>query len=155
MENPFDNNSLIAEHQRRYTRGGDYEHPDHPKALLQHRRNARDQALLRRFLAIGSEAEVHYHGLVQRRLNIRHHVRKIVAMLDCYDLTLLRRVITDAASFHAYSSDCIINLFEQHSRRQPTIQSPLHLSRNQDLLTIEQPHPDLDIYSITKNDKEN
>ena len=151
----FHNKFLIAEHQRRYTRGGDYEHPDHPKPLLEYRRHARDQAILRRFLAIGEEAEVYYHGLVQRRLNVGHHIRKIVAMIDCYDLTLLRRVMADAASFHAYSSDCIINLLEQHSRKQPHIQAPLYLTRNQDLLTIEQPHPNLDIYSTTQPHKEN
>jgi hypothetical protein len=146
---------LIAEHQRHYTRGGDYEHPDHPKPLLEYRRHARDQAILRRFLAIGEEAEVYYHGLVQRRLNIRDHIRKIVAMIDCYDLTLLRRVMADAASFHAYSSDCIINLLEQHGRKLPPSQAPLHLTRNQDLLTIEQPRPNLDIYSTTQYHKEN
>jgi len=151
----FHEESLIAEHQRRYTRGGDYEHPDHPKPLLEHRRHARDQAILRRFLAIGEEAEVYYQGLVQRRLNVRCHIRKIVAMIDCYDLPLLRRVMADAASFHAYSSDCIINLLEQHSRKQPDIQAPLHLTRNQDLLTLEQPHPDLDIYSNPQTHKEN
>jgi len=152
----FHENSLIAEHQRRYTRGGDYEHPDHPKPLLEHRRKARDQALMRRFLAIGPEAEVYYHGLTQRRLNVYHHIRKIVAMLDCYDLNLVRRVMADAAGFHAYSSECIINLLEQHSRHQSNVQSPLHLTRNQDLLNLEQPHPNLDIYSTNKNDnKEN
>jgi len=145
----FYKESLIAEHQRRYTRGGDYEHPDHPKVLLERRRKARDQALMRRFLAIGSEAEVYYHGLSQRRLNVYHHIRKIVAILDCYDLSLVRRVMADATSFHAYSSECIINLLEQHSRHQSNVQSPLHLTRNQDLLNLEQPYPNLDIYPTT------
>ncbi len=147
---------LVAEHQRRYTRGGDYELPDHPKPLLEHRRKARDQALMRRFLTIGQEAEIYYHGLSQRRLNIIHHIRMIVAMLDCYGVSLVRRAMADAAGFHAYSGDCIVNLLKQRERPNATDQSPLHLTRNQDLLNLEQPKVNLDIYSPDEpNNKEN
>jgi len=72
---------LIAEHQRRYTRGGDYELPDHPKPLLEHRRKARDQALMRRFLTIGQEAEIYYHGLSQRRFNIINHIIVLIIII--------------------------------------------------------------------------
>jgi len=152
----FDADGLIAEQQRHYTRGGDYEHPDHPKPLLEYRRKAKEQALMRRFLSIGSEAEVYYHGLSKRRLNTTDHVRRIVAMLDCYDADLVRRVMADAASFHAYSSDCITNLLEQHKRSKSEPSSPLHLTRNRDLLDIEQPSPDLNIYDTdTKKENQN
>jgi transposase len=146
----FGDGVMIAEHVRRYTRGCDYEHPDHPKALLEHRRKGRDQAVMRRFLAIGPEAEVYYYGLTERRLNSMHHVRQIVAMLEGHDAALVRRVMADAATFNAYSADCVINLLEQHKRRADAPpSSPLHLTRNQDLLEIEQPVPNLNIYDKT------
>ena len=142
---------MIAEHTRRYTRGCDYELPDHPKALLEYRRKGREQALMRRFLAIGPEAEGYYHGLSTRRMNTMHHVRQIVAMLDCYETELVRRVMADAATFDAYSADCVINLLEQHKRRRAEEEpAPLHLTRNQDLLELEQPAPDLNIYDSDK-----
>ncbi len=150
----FLDNELIAEHQRRYTRNMDYELPDHPRALLQQRRKARDQILMRRFLAMGPEAEVYYHGLSQRRLNPTHHVRNIVAMIDSYDVNLIRRAMADAATFEAYHSECVINLIEQRQRHVIPQPSPLHLTRNQDLLEIDQPEANLGIYSPETNNKE-
>jgi hypothetical protein len=48
---------LIARHPRSYDRYRDIENPDHPKALLAQRRNAREQKLLGRFLTLSPEAE--------------------------------------------------------------------------------------------------
>ncbi len=40
----YHQDKLIARHVRSYDRRRDLEHPDHPKALLQQRRRARDQS---------------------------------------------------------------------------------------------------------------
>jgi len=77
-------------------------------------------------------------------------------MLDCYEARWVRRAMADATSFHAYSSDCIVNLLKQRECQNTTDQSPLHLTRNQDLLDLEQPKVNLDIYSPDEPDnKEN
>jgi hypothetical protein len=89
----------------------------------------------------------YYHGLAQHRLNPIHHIRIIVAMLDTYAPQAVRRAMADAASFHAYSADCIVNLLDQRQRLNLPPSSPLHLTRNQDLLDLEQPQVNLDIYS--------
>ena len=42
----YHHDRLVARHPRSYDRHGDFEHPDHPKALLDQRRSARRQQLL-------------------------------------------------------------------------------------------------------------
>jgi transposase len=136
---------LIAEHLRSYQRHGDFEHPDHPRAVLAQRRKARDQHLLRRFFTLGEPAEAYWHGLRERRFNAMDHIRRIVALIDIYDADAVRRAVSDSAHFGAFSSDCIINLLEQRARPHPET-GPLHLTRNSDLLDIELEPPDLNIY---------
>jgi transposase len=75
---------LIARHARSYDRFQDFEHPDHPKPLLEHRKKARDHQLFMRFLALSPRAEAYYLKLEERRLNPHHHVRKIVALSDIF-----------------------------------------------------------------------
>ena len=52
-----DQDRLIARHVRCYDRRRDFEHPDHPKALLAQRRRARDQKLMQRL-----ELQASYYG---------------------------------------------------------------------------------------------
>jgi hypothetical protein len=53
--------------------------------------------------------------------------------------------LEDALFFKACGADYVANLIEQRSRKQPE-PSALHLTRRQDLLEIEVPEPDLNIY---------
>jgi hypothetical protein len=76
----YHDNLLIARHARSYDRHQDIEDPEHPKALLAQRRNAREQRLMLRFLSLSPHAQAYYEGLEQRRTNARQHVRKIVAL---------------------------------------------------------------------------
>jgi len=65
----YHQDQLIARHVRSYDRRQDIEDPDHPKALLAQRRNAREQRLLMQFLSLSRHAQVYYEGLEQRRVN--------------------------------------------------------------------------------------
>jgi transposase len=51
-------NQLVARHQRSYDRHGDFEDPDHPKALLEPRKKARAHKLCMRSLALSPRAEL-------------------------------------------------------------------------------------------------
>lgn len=136
---------LIARHARSYDRHQDFEDPDHPRALLEQRRNAREQKLLMRFLTLSPKAQAYYQELEQRRLNPRHHVRKIVALSDIYGVESVARAMEDAFTFQAFSCEYIANLLESRTRQLPE-PSPLHLTRRQDLLEIEVPEPNLSLY---------
>ena len=136
---------LIARHVRCYDRRRDFEHPDHPKALLAQRRRARDQKLLQRLLSLTPRAERFYQGLTERRLNVLHHVRQIVALAEIYGADKTARAIEDALEFQAFSCEYIANLLEQRQRILPE-PGALHLTRRQDLLDLELPEPNLWLY---------
>ena len=91
----FHRDKLIAQHPRSYNRREDIEYPDHPKALLAQRRNAREQRLYARFLALSPKAQAFYQGLLDKRLNAREHVRRIVALSEIYTRDKVDRVLTD------------------------------------------------------------
>jgi transposase len=137
---------LIARHARCYERHKDIEDPDHPKALLAQRRNAREQKLLGRFLALSPQAEAYYQALAQRRLNPRHHVQKIVALSEIYGTEAVARAMADAFAFQAFSCEYIANVLESRARLRPE-PGALHLTRRQDLLDLDLPEPDLSAYA--------
>jgi transposase len=141
----YHQDKLIARHVRSYDRHQDIEHPDHPKALLTQRRNAREQRLLMQFLSLSRHAQVYYEGLEQRRVNPRHHLRKIVALSEIYGVDAVDRALQDGIVFAAYSCEYIANILEMRTR-EATEPGPLHLTRRQDLLDIEIDAPDLSLY---------
>jgi hypothetical protein len=150
---------LIARHVRGYDRRRDFEDPDHPKALLQQRRRARDQKLLQRLLSLTPKAEGFYQGLADRRLNVLHHVRladppwrEIVALAEIYGPDATARAIEDAMEFQAFSGEYITNLLEQRQRILPE-PGALHLTRRQDLLELELPEPNLGLYEMPPDPK--
>jgi transposase len=144
---------LVARHPRCYDRYQDKEDPDHPKALLAQRRNAREQKLLGRFLTLSPKAEAYYQALEQRRLNPQHHLQKIVALSEIYGPEAVARAMEDAFVFQAFSCEYIANLLESRKRLLPE-PGALHLTRRQDLLDLELPEPDLSLYDPTPSDTE-
>jgi hypothetical protein len=140
-------NALIARHTRRYDRHLDIEDPDHPKELLNQRRAAREQRLLQRFLSLSPMAQAYYDGLAQRRLNARHHLRKIVALAEVYGDEAVGRALADGLEFHAFSCEYITNILEMRSRQLPE-PGALQLIRHQDLLDLEIAPPDLSAYEV-------
>jgi hypothetical protein len=141
----YHEDKLIARHVRCYDRHQDIEDPDHPRALLQQRRRASDQKVLQRLLALTPKAEPFYQGLAERRLNVLHHVRKIVALSEIYGGEKTARALEDALEFQAFSCEYITNLLEQRQRLLPE-PGALHLTRRQDLLELELPEPNLGLY---------
>lgn len=141
----YDKEQLVAEHVRSYDRNQDYELPDHVQPLLLQRKKARDQKLFLRFLALCPQAADYYGQLEQRRLNPKHHVQKIVALSELYGTETVARAMQDAFTYQAFSCEYIANLVQQ---RQNPAQEPgaLHLTRQQDLLELDLPAPDLSLY---------
>ena len=144
----YHQDQLIARHDRRYDRHKDFEDPDHPKALLEQRRNAREQRLLSQFLTLSPQAPAYYEGLTARQLNARVHLSKILALSEIYGHEAIARAIEDALAFHAFSSHYIAHLLEARARTRAHPASPLSLTRRQDLLELELPEPDLTVYEI-------
>jgi len=140
----------VAEHVRSYERHRDFEHPDHAQPLLAQRQKAREQQLLARFLSLCPQAPEYSEQLQQRRLNARHHVQKILALIEIYGLEKVTRAIQDAHEYQAYSCEYIANIIEQQQRKLPE-PGALHLTRSADLLNLELPEPDLSVYDPKPN----
>jgi hypothetical protein len=136
---------LVAEHLRSYDRHQDFEHAEHVAELLAQRRQARAQQLLPRFLALSPKAAEYYRCLEEKRGNPRHHVQKIVALSEIYGVEKVQRALEDAWAYQAFSCEYIANLLEQRAR--PSAEpGALHLTRQQDLLDLDLPAPDLSLY---------
>ncbi len=136
---------LIAEHVRSYDRHQDFEQAEHVAELLAQRRQARAQQLLPRFLALAPHAREYYQRLEEKRANPRHHVQKIVALSEIYGADPVQRALEDAWAYQAFSCEYIANLLEQRAR--PSAEpGALHLTRQQDLLDLDLPAPDLSLY---------
>lgn len=141
----YHQDKLIARPVRSYDRHQDFENPDHPRDLLLQRRKAHDQKLFMRLLALTPQAEIFYRELQQRRFNVNQHVRKIVALSEIYGTEKTARAIHDAVEFQAFSCEYIANLLEQRQRLLPE-PGALHLTRRGDLLDLELPEPNLNLY---------
>lgn len=141
----FRGDQLVAEHRRSYEKQQDFEQPDHVQTLLHERGEARHQKLLLTFLGFSAHAPAYHEQLAERRLNLRHHVQKIVALAEIYGAAALGRALDDAHALGAYSCEYIANLLEQRQRLVPA-PGALHLTRASDLLDLELPLPDLSPY---------
>jgi transposase len=141
----YHQDQCVAEHPRSYERHRDFEHPDHARPLLEQRLKAREQQLLHRFLELCPQAPDYYEQLRQRRLNARHHVQKILALVEVYGADKVCRALLDAHEHQAYSCEYIANLLEQRARPLPE-PGALHLTRASDLLDLDLPAPDLSVY---------
>ncbi len=144
---------LIARHQRSYWRHQDIEDHEHAKSLVAKRSRAREQRLMLRFLALSPDAQAYHDGLEQKRLNARHHVRKILALAEVYPADSIARAIADGLAFEAFSAEYIANILETRARAlsEP---GPLQLTRGIDLLDIDIPPPDLTVYDGGSRDAE-
>lgn len=137
---------LIARHVRTYDRRQDIEDPDHPKELIAQRKKARDQKIVMRFLMLSPKSQTYYQQMEQRRTNFHHHIVKIVGLSDIYGSEAVARAIEDACEIQAFSSEYIANILEQRKRVLPE-PGPLILTRRQDLLDIDIPMPDMELYN--------
>ena len=144
---------LIARHKRSYSRHQDIEDPEHAKGLLAQRVRAREQRLMMRFLALSPDAQAYWEGLEQKRFNARQHVRKILALSEIYPLDAVARAICDGLAFQAFSAEYIANILESRARTLPE-PGPLQLTRRADLLDIDIPPPDLNVYDGGTRDPE-
>ena len=76
-----------------------------------------------------------------------HLTGKIVALSEIYGTEATARALDDAFDYGAFSSDYITNLLEVRARTPPE-PSALHLTRRSDLLELELPQPNLSLYDL-------
>lgn len=149
----FHNEKLIATHLRCYDRRQNKTDPDHVKDLLTQRKKARDQTLLLAFLNLCPEAELYGRKLQEKRLNTPHHIQKIVALSEIYGPAKVAHAIQDGLKFEAFGCEYVANILLQRERLGTT-PGALHLTHHQDLLDLDIPPADLDLYECKQQPKQ-
>ena len=135
----------VADHPRSYGRHQDILNPEHERDLVLRTRHARDRRQLERFLTLGPAADPYLTGLREKRPDWRAHVKRINALAENCGRGEVARLLMDALQYGAFSSEYVLNILEARSRVRPE-PGPLHVTRRGDLLDIEVPDPDLNIY---------
>ncbi len=136
---------LVADHPRSYGRRQSVVDPEHERDLVLRTRYAREQRQLGRFLDLGPSAQAYLAGLRERRPNWRSHVKRINALVEIHGRDEVARLLEDAREHHAFSSEYVLNILEARKRTLPE-PGALHLTRRHDLLDLDLPEPDLDVY---------
>ena len=112
----YHQDKLIARHVRCYDRRRDFEHPDHPKSPARPASPGAGPEVAAAAAVTDAQGRGFYQGLAERRLNILHHVRQIVALAEIYGTEKTARAIEDALEFQAFSCEYVANLLEQRQR---------------------------------------
>ena len=136
---------LIADHPRAYGHRQPVINPEHDRDLILRTRHARDQHQLSRFLTLGPAADAYLTGLRERRPDWRSHVRRINALVEIHGRDEVARLLLDAGEHQAFSSEYVLNIIAARKRTLPE-PGALHLTRGHDLLELDLPEPDLEIY---------
>jgi len=87
--------------------------------------------------------------LQNKRPSWRSHIARINALAEEHGRDEVARVLMDAFHHNAFSSEYVLNILEERKRQRPQA-GPLHVTRRKDLLDLDVPKPNLDIYSTDK-----
>jgi len=137
--------ALLADHPRHYGRKQDVADPEHERDLILKMRHARDKRRLERFLVLGPDAAAYLVALQEKRSNWRSHVDRINTLAEIHGRDEVLRALADTRESAAFSAEYIHNLLDTRHRLSPE-PGPLHVPRRADLLELEIPEPNLDIY---------
>ena len=109
------------------------------------RQSAREQRLLVQFLALSPRAQAYREGLEVRRVNVRVHLRQILALAEIHGREAVARALDDGLDLQAFSAEYIAHILASRQRIGPE-PGALQLTRSADLLELEIPEPDLSLY---------
>lgn len=147
---------FVCEHTRSYGRNQEVLDPQHLLEQVNHNRHARNHQHIKAFLTLGTGAGDYLAGLKEKRPDYQTHIKVINSLAQIYEPEDVIRAIRDAGEHQAYSADHIENMLRERSRNTPAC-GPLHLTRSSDLIDMNIPEPNLDIYAsdtTTPNEQE-
>ena len=144
----YDRESLVARHVRSYDRNQSIVDPDHAEGIRKQRRRAREQNLMRDFLALGGVAESFLKGLEHRQISPRTHLRHIMTLVEMHGREAVVEALTDALEFNAFRAEYVAHLVTLRSRPDSPSGGTLHVPRAGDLLDLRVDEPDMDQYGI-------
>jgi len=143
----YDKADLVASHARSLDKYGDFEKPEHARALLETRRRAANQRLVAQFLSLGALAEAYLNGLVHAQVNLYTHLARLLRLADTYGPQEVLQAIRAALSYEAFGAHYVENiLYQDRLRRALPPQRPLHLANDPEIRQAHVPERDLNLY---------
>lgn len=142
----FEGAEEIARHARSFERWRRIADPAHERGLLAKRRRAHADTLLGRLRGLLPErADEYAAGLVKRELRSVGHLKKILALADCFGIDEVREALLFGLEHQVFGADCVENLV--HQRRRARHAAPVLPVRLADeLASIHVPEPNLMSY---------
>lgn len=114
----YDKEQLIARHQRAMENNQIVEDPSHQKSLLQSKPNASFFKHRDALMALGDRAKSYFEAMCRTQINIPHHVKKIMALLDLYGKTELLSAMEHAMQYGAFGHEYLANIILSNRRRR-------------------------------------
>jgi transposase len=139
---------LLAAHPRSYEKYLAIENPNHYQGLLVMKKRARTYKIRDILAALGEGTDAYLKGMVNAELNLNHHIRKILEMVDIYGKTEVLGAINRALKYDAFGCDYVKNIILQQraKRGSKKIINPISIVGNKEFANASVEERDLDIY---------
>jgi transposase len=114
----YDKEQLIARHSRAQGKNQLVQDPHHSKGLLRLKPNAIFIKNRDALLVLGDIARGYFEAMTHTELNISHHVKKIIALVDLYGKTEVLQAIEHALRYSAFGHEYLANIILANRRRR-------------------------------------
>jgi len=155
----YDREQLIARHQRAMENNQLVEDPSHRKGLLPSKPHAAFFKHRDALMALGDTAKHYFEALCRTQINIPHHVKKIMALVDLYGKTEVLSAIDHAMQYGAFGHEYLANIILSNRRRRlsPHPLGPPSSKINPDLIRstwVEETDPTIYDHLFNEQDKD-
>jgi len=114
----YDKEQLIARHQRARENNQLVEDTSHSKGVLQSKPNATFFKHRDALMALGETAKGYFEAMCRTQINIPHHVKKIMALVDLYGKTEVLSAMEHAMKYGAFGHEYLANIILSNRRRR-------------------------------------
>jgi transposase len=114
----YDKEKPIAQHHRARENNQVVQDPSHSKGLLQSKPNATFFKHRDAIIALGDVAKSYFEAMTRSQINIPHHVKKIMALLDLYGKTELLSAMEHAMNYGAFGHEYLANIILSNRRKR-------------------------------------
>jgi transposase len=113
----YDKEKLIARHHRAREHNQLVEDPSHRKGLLHSKPHATFFKHRDALMTLGDTAKGYFEAMTSTEINIPHHVKKIMALVDLYGKTEVLSAMEHAMQYGAFGHEYLANIILSNRRR--------------------------------------
>ena len=114
----YDKEQLIAQHPRARQNNQLVEDPSHRKELLHSKPHATFFKHRDALMALGHTAKCYFEAMCTTQINISHHLKKIISLVDLYGKTEVLQAMEHAIKYNAFGHEYLANIILSNRRRR-------------------------------------